>query len=141
MSAYTPESGHRSKHAECPLSARNEHRHRAHPSKTGTAVRRVVFDAKDRASVDALHSQVNPRVRTSSAPEKFSTGQGRVTASSLSIQKGGFSQLLLAWQITRMPLEIRDMPRKIAHVNLNAVDVAQTNAFLIDDLGFKLVDK
>ena len=23
---FTPESGHRSKHAECPLSARNEHR-------------------------------------------------------------------------------------------------------------------
>ncbi len=35
----------------------------------------------------------------------------------------------------------RDRPRKITHVNLNAIDVGKTNAFLIDNLGFSLIDQ
>ena len=37
--------------------------------------------------------------------------------------------------------DIKDRPRKMAHVNLNAIDVDRTNASLIENLGFKLIDQ
>ena len=36
--------------------------------------------------------------------------------------------------------DVKDRPRKIAHVNLNAAQLEKSNAFLVDVLGFRKVD-
>jgi catechol 2,3-dioxygenase len=111
-----------------------------HAAQASTAVRRVVFDARDRRSVDALYQQISAHVQQCAAPGNFSSPgsgygfdfvdpEGRRLA--IVCDVGDHADLA----------DVKDRPRKIAHVNLNAVDVRRTNAFLIDNLGFSLIDQ
>ena len=111
-----------------------------HPSKNGTAVRRVVFDAKDRASVDALHKQISPQSGLFSAP-KIVEWPGQGYGFEFVDPEGRLFAIVAGVADHKGAVDVKDRPRKIAHVNLNAVDVAKTNAFLINNLGFKLVDE
>jgi len=104
------------------------------------AVRRVVFDAQDRASVEAFHARLRTQGSQCTAPVEltepckgygfdFLDPEGRRFAIVFGIADHGDTN------------DVMDRPRKIAHVNLNASDVGKTNAFLIENLGFSLIDQ
>lgn len=112
-----------------------------HNAGSGPAtVRRIVFDAADRKTVHALHKRIEPVAKTCSALRDFCN------------PGGGYGFVFEDFESRRFAVicdvkdhadtdDVKDRPRKIAHVNLNALDVAATNTFLISHLGFSLIDQ
>ena len=111
-----------------------------HRSSSGAAVRRIIFDAKDRATIDALHAQIQPRVGACTKPSSIKwPGEGY--GFEFEDPEGRRLAVVSDVRDHADDADVKDRPRKIAHVNLNAVDVSKTNAFLIESLGFKLIDQ
>ncbi len=111
-----------------------------HGGQEGTAVRRVVFDASDRMAVDALHRQINSRVRVCCAPGVFDAAGGGYGFDFVDAEGRCFGVVCDVADHADAG-DVKDRPRKIAHVNLNATDVGNTNAFLTANLGFNLIDQ
>ena len=111
-----------------------------HAEKHGTAVRRVVFDASDRGAVDAFHRQISTRVQVCSAPGAFNSAGGGYGFEFVDPEGRCFALVCDVADHSEGD-DARDRPRKIAHINFNAIDVAGTNAFLIENLGFRLIDQ
>jgi catechol 2,3-dioxygenase-like lactoylglutathione lyase family enzyme len=111
-----------------------------HPARHRAAVRRVVFDAADPEIVDRLHFDVSRAAERCEAPHPldqpgggygfgFVDPEGRNLAIACGVADHDDSA------------DIADRPRKIAHVNFNGADLPATTRFLIDILGFKLIDE
>ena len=114
-----------------------------HEASSGPALRRVTFDAGNAREVEALHDAVKRSGRPCEDPHAlsqpggghgfgFTDPEGRVLAIVSGAEDHADAEAGTAPS---------DKPRKIAHVNFNAVDVAATNAFLTDVLGLRLIDQ
>ncbi len=110
-----------------------------HATRAGAAVRRIVFDVADRNALDTLYERVKPLAGQTQEPLAidypggghgfgFTDREGRNYAAMCGVADHDETS------------NIADRPRKIAHVNINSADAEQTKAFLIDALGFKLID-
>ena len=110
-----------------------------HPAKGPAAMRRLTFDAANRAILHALHNKVAASGCATEAPHEidapgggygfgFADGEGRNLAVVCDVRDHADAA------------DVPDRPRKIAHVNLNAAQLENSNAFLIDVLGFRKVD-
>jgi catechol 2,3-dioxygenase-like lactoylglutathione lyase family enzyme len=111
-----------------------------HPATAGTAVRRIVFGARDRATVDAFHERLKSNASAIQEPHALSTPGGGYGFGFADFEERNYA---IVSDVADHPalLDAIDCPRKIAHVNINAVDVGATHAFLIDALGFRLIDQ
>jgi catechol 2,3-dioxygenase len=110
-----------------------------HPATKGPAIRRLVFDAANKDIVQALNAKVASSGCTTEAAHALSGPGGGygfgfvdVEGRNLAVVCGGSDHTDTA--------DVRDRPRKIAHVNLNAAQLEKSNAFLADALGFRKVD-
>ena len=110
-----------------------------HRARGPAALRRMTFDAADRDIVNALHNKVTQSGCVTEAPHEieapgagygfgFADGEGRNLA------------IVCEASDHRDIADVRDRPRKIAHVNINAAELETTNRFLTDVLGFRWVD-
>ena len=111
-----------------------------HAGNGGPAVRRVVFDAQDRPSVDAFHARLQKDARQCTAPHDLRE-PGKGYGFDFLDPEGRRFGIVCGVADHNDGKDVKDRPRKIAHVNLNAVDVRNTNAFLIENLGFSLIDQ
>lgn len=111
-----------------------------HPAQDRTAVRRIVFDARDRTTVDAFHEHLNGKAAAVQEPHALQTPGGGYGFGFADAEGRNYAIVCDVADHTALPDAI-DRPRKIAHVNINAVDVDATRAFLIDALGFRLIDR
>jgi catechol 2,3-dioxygenase len=122
-------------------SGRYHHILAIHQASDVPALRRVTFDAADSSAVDNLHDAVQRSGCPCEKPHAlsqpgggygfgFTDPEGRV----LAIVSGAEDH---AGAANSPP----DKPRKIAHVNFNAVDIEATNKFLTDVLGLRLIDQ
>jgi len=110
-----------------------------HRARGPAALRRMTFDAADRDIVNELHKKVAHSGCVAEAPHEidapgagygfgFADGEGRNLA------------IVCEASDHRDTADVRDRPRKIAHVNINAAELEATNRFLTDVLGFRWVD-
>ena len=111
-----------------------------HQSHGPATVRRVVFDTADRMSVDAFHSRIAPRAQQCGRPAILDWPGGGYGFDFVDVEGRRFAVVCDVQDHTDAT-DVKDRPHKIAHVNLNAVDVQKTNAFLIENLGFTLIDQ
>jgi catechol 2,3-dioxygenase len=111
-----------------------------HAGQSGTAVRRVVFDASDRQAVDAFHREISVRIERCGPPGVYDAAGGGYGFDFVD-PEGRCLGIVCDVADHADGADAEDRPRKIAHVNLNATDVAKTNAFLMENLGFTLIDQ
>lgn len=110
-----------------------------HTARAGTAVRRIVFDVADRDALAALHSRVKPLADATEAPHDVDAPGGG-TGFGFTDREGRNYAAICGVADHADTADMPDRPRKIAHVNINSADAEKTKAFLIDALGFKLID-
>lgn len=103
------------------------------------AIRCVVFEAADRAAVDAIHARVVASGMMTEAPHARTTPGGGYgfgcrdpEGRNIAVACGG--QM-------RAAANAPDRPGKIAHLNLNAGDYDGTTRFMCEALGFRLIDE
>ena len=112
-----------------------------HRASAAPGLRRVTFDAPDRDAVEMLHRAVSAAAGACEEPHAldrpgggfgfgFSDPEGRNLAIVADV----------ADYAARLPAPV-DKPVKIAHVNFNAEQVAVTNRFITEVLGFRLIDE
>lgn len=111
-----------------------------HSAQESTSVRRIVFDARDRESVEGLHARINAQTQQCTDPGDFANPGGGYGFDFVDLE-GRRLTIVCDVDDHSDASDIKDRPRKIAHVNLNAIDVDRTNTFLIENLGFKLIDQ
>ncbi|MBM3529713.1 MAG: glyoxalase [Alphaproteobacteria bacterium] len=101
---------------------------------------RVVFDAADRATVDALYAQVQAAGRPADgAPRALPWPGGGYGFGFKDPEQRNFA--VVCDVADRKDIADRpDRPRKISHANLNCADNEATFAFMRDALGFRLSD-
>ena len=110
-----------------------------HQARGPAALRRITFDAADRKVVDELHTRVTQAGCASEAPHAIDAPGGGY-GFGFADPEGRNLAIVCDVSDHRDAADIRDRPRKIAHVNINAAQVETTNHFLIDVLGFRWVD-
>jgi catechol 2,3-dioxygenase-like lactoylglutathione lyase family enzyme len=106
---------------------------------TKPAVMRIVFDVADRHGVDALYRAITAVGCKASAPGKLGSpggGYGFGCKDPDGRNLGFACDVADHSDIADRP----DRPRKIVHVNLNALDFDATLAFFTGALGFRVVD-
>jgi catechol 2,3-dioxygenase len=110
-----------------------------HPANRGFAIRRIVFDAANGEIMRALHRAVTDAGCRSEEPHRLE-GPGGGQGFGFADPEG--RNYAIVSDVADHPdnADARDRPRKIAHVNINAGDIARTNGFLVDVLGFRLID-
>jgi catechol 2,3-dioxygenase-like lactoylglutathione lyase family enzyme len=111
-----------------------------HQARQRPALRRIVFDAAGRDMVDGLHRAVRRATTRCEEPHRVDRPGGGYGF--------GFADpegrnLAVICDVADHPdqADRADRPRKIAHVNVNAADLAATTRFLVDVLGFRLIDE
>ena len=111
-----------------------------HPSAGPAAFRRMVFDGGDRAGVDALRGQV---IDQGCAPT--ATGliewPGGGYGFGFKDPEGRNVAVLCDVADHKDTADVSDLPRKIAHVNVNSTDHVACTRFYSEALGFRLVDE
>lgn len=119
--------------------SRSHHILAIHPSRGAAKVRRIVFEAADRATVDALHAKVAAAGGPSEAPhvlDRIDGGYGFGCAD----PAGRALAVVADAQHHADDARVADRPYKIAHVNLNDTNAEKTRDFFADVLGFRTVD-
>jgi hypothetical protein len=111
-----------------------------HDGEAGTAVRRVVFDASDRQAVDDFHRKISAHIPTCGVPGPFDAPGGGYGFDFVD-PEGRCLAIVCDVADHADGADVADRPHKIAHVNFNAIDVGKTNALLMENLGFKLIDQ
>ena len=102
---------------------------------------RIVLDAADRATVDALHAQVRATgAPVDSAPRALSGNGGGYGFGCQDPEGRGYA-VVCDVRDHADTADAPDRPRKISHVNLNCADNEATFSFLRDGLGFRLADE
>jgi catechol 2,3-dioxygenase-like lactoylglutathione lyase family enzyme/predicted enzyme related to lactoylglutathione lyase len=110
-----------------------------HPAPSGFAIRRLTFDAASKQIVDALHGKVSASGCQTEAPHALS-GPGGGYGFGFQDPEGRSLAVICDEKQNTDSADVRDRPRKIAHVNLNAAKLKETNDFLVQVLGFRYVD-
>ena len=105
-----------------------------------SAVRRIVFDAPDRRHVDALHARVAVRGLPVEPPRAFGP-DGRDYGFGLRDPEGRNFAVVASAGDRPASDTFPDSPVKITHVNLNTADQDATTNFLVEGLGFRLIDE
>jgi len=104
------------------------------------ALIRMVFDAADRATVDALHAQVVAHgIMTIDPPAPLRQPHGDY-GFGCKDPEGRNVAIVCGVEDHADGADRRDRPRKLSHVNLNTGDAEATFAFYRDALGFTLTD-
>ncbi|HEY2136936.1 MAG TPA: VOC family protein [Xanthobacteraceae bacterium] len=111
-----------------------------HPARHGAALRRITFDAADPGMVERLHGAVRDRGCDAEAPHALE-GPGSGFGFGFVDPEGRNLAVACDMDDHAVYGDVADRPRKIAHVNINAADVAATSRFLVDVLGFRLIDE
>ena len=111
-----------------------------HGSSGGAALRRMTFDAADRTTVDALHKKVTDSGCTAEAPHKIEGPGGGYGFGFADVENRNLA-IVCDVRDHKDAADVRDRPRKIAHVNINAAQLENTNRFLAEVLGLRLVDQ
>lgn len=111
-----------------------------HKSKGPASLRRITFDAADRRTVDELHAKVVQSGCAAEQPHDIDAPGGGYGFGFADVEKRNLA-IVCDVRDHRDTADIRDRPRKIAHVNINAAEIEETNRFLIEVLGFRLVDQ
>jgi catechol 2,3-dioxygenase len=105
------------------------------------AIRRVVLDVADRDQLAWLHGRIAAAGGEIEAPHALDwPGGGR----GFGFRDPEGRNFVLACDVDDQPSGLAaepDRPRKIAHVNLNSGDHARMTRFLVDVLGFELIDE
>jgi catechol 2,3-dioxygenase len=102
--------------------------------------RRVVFDAADRETVGRIHRAAVAAGRPCEAPHALDRPGGGY-GFGLSDPEGRNLAVVCEVADHADRADVSDRPRKIAHVNVNCTDLAATTRFLVDVLGFKVIDE
>ena len=106
----------------------------------GPCVVRMVFDAADRATVDALHAQVLAHgLKDVEAPAALRQPHGAY-GFGFKDPEGRNAAVVCGVADHSDTADAPDRPRKISHINLNTSDSEATFAFYRDALGFTLTD-
>ena len=111
-----------------------------HPAEHKPSLRRIVFDAADRDAVDHLHGSVKATAVRCEVPHAIDRPGGGYGFGFADPEGRNLAVICDVADHTDSA-DIADRPRKIAHVNVNSADLAATTRFLIDGLGFKLIDE
>jgi catechol 2,3-dioxygenase len=104
------------------------------------AVVRIVFDAADRQSVDALHRAISASGCAVTAPAKL-TAAGGCYGFGCKDPDGRNLAFVCDCADHADTQDKTDRPRRIVHVNLNARDFDASIAFFTETLGFRVVDE
>jgi catechol 2,3-dioxygenase-like lactoylglutathione lyase family enzyme len=105
-----------------------------------TAVIRMVFDAADRATVDALHAQaVAHGIKTIERPHALKQPHGDY-GFGYKDPEGRNIAVVCGVEDHPGTADKADYPRKLSHINLNNGDPEATFAAFRDALGFRLAD-
>jgi catechol 2,3-dioxygenase-like lactoylglutathione lyase family enzyme len=103
------------------------------------AVHRIVFDVADRAGIDKLHRAITAAGAKATTPANLTSAGGGYgfgckdpDGRNLGFVCGAADHADTADQA--------DVPRKIAHINLNAKDFEGSLAFFTGALGFRVID-
>jgi catechol 2,3-dioxygenase-like lactoylglutathione lyase family enzyme len=104
------------------------------------SLRRITFDAADRATVDQLHRGVSAAATACEAPHEIDAPGGGY-GFGFTDPEGRNLAVVCEIADHRDGGDIADRPRKIAHVNVNSADLADTTRFLVEVLGFRLIDE
>jgi catechol 2,3-dioxygenase len=118
---------------------RSHHILAVHPSRGPAQVRRIVFEAADRATVDALHAKVAAASVPSEAPHKLDRIDGGY-GFGFTDPAGRALAVVAEAQNHADDSRVADRPYKIAHVNLNDTHAEKTRDFFVETLGFRTVD-
>lgn len=113
-----------------------------HKAPDAPSLRRVTFDAPDRAAVDALFNSVKSGGYACEKPHAVAQPGGGYGFGFTDLE--GRNLAIIAETADHASAKSKpppDKPRKIAHVNFNAADLAGTNRFLTEVLGFRLIDE
>lgn len=110
-----------------------------HPAPDGFAIRRITFDAAGKDIVDALHGKVKAAGCQTDTPHALAIPGGGYGFGFADPEGRNLAVVCDAMDHADAA-DVRDRPRKVAHVNLNAADLDGTNRFLVEVLGFRLVD-
>jgi catechol 2,3-dioxygenase-like lactoylglutathione lyase family enzyme len=111
-----------------------------HQSNGCPAVRRIVFDAATKEAVHAVYERVKLACKESEAPHPLQSPGGGYGFGFADAEGRNFAVVCDVADYADAD-DRADRPRKIAHVNLNATDRDGTRDFLVDVLGFKLIDE
>jgi catechol 2,3-dioxygenase-like lactoylglutathione lyase family enzyme len=111
-----------------------------HPAARKPYLRRIVFDAADRDAVDRLHRAVTAAAVACEAPHAIEQPGGGYGFGFCDPEERNLA-VICDVADHRDTADVADRPRKIAHVNVNSADLAATTRFLIDVLGFTLIDE
>ncbi|MFL6796174.1 MAG: VOC family protein [Xanthobacteraceae bacterium] len=110
-----------------------------HQAETAAGMHRIVFDAANKSVVDALQEKVAAAGCKSETPHEIKSAGGGYGFGFTDVEGRNLGIICDARDHGDSG-DIRDRPRKIAHVNINAAQLERTNTFLVDVLGFRLVD-
>lgn len=101
--------------------------------------RRITFDTADAAAVDAFYNRIAEIGCKTQKPHALSSPGGGYGFGFEDPEGRNFA-IVSDVQDHQDTADIRDCPRKIIHVNVNAARIEETNKFMMDVLGFRLVD-
>lgn len=101
---------------------------------------RIVLDAADRATTDALYEQVRGAGAPVDGPPRLLSRSGGYGFGAQDPEGRGYA-VVCDVDDHAAAADAADRPRKISHVNLNCADNDATFAFLRDGLGFRLSDE
>lgn len=102
--------------------------------------RRVVFDAADRKTVDAIHRQVIEHLGKSVACQELQWPGGGY---GFGFKDPEGRNLAVVCDVAdhRDAADVPDRPRKIAHVNVNSGNHPAATRFFCEALGFRVIDE
>ena len=106
----------------------------AHP-----AIRRLMFDAADRDVVTTLHARVKETGAECEAPHELSEPGGGY-GFGFKDPEGRNLGVACAGEV-HPAAPAPDRPHKVTHINLNAADYDRTTRFMVEALGFRLIDE
>lgn len=101
---------------------------------------RITYDAASRDTVDRLFQQVRSHVELCEPPHEIG-GPGGGYGFGFADPDGWNFAIVADVADHKAAASQPDRPTKITHVNLNTPDVPRASAFLVDALGFKLIDE
>lgn len=104
------------------------------------ALTRITYDAASRSAVDRLYHQVRAHTDRCEPPRELTSGSRGYGFGFT--DPDGWNFAIVADVVDHTDQGPRpDRPTKITHVNLNTPDIPRASAFLIEALGFRLIDE
>jgi predicted enzyme related to lactoylglutathione lyase/catechol 2,3-dioxygenase-like lactoylglutathione lyase family enzyme len=118
---------------------RYNHIRAVHKTRDTPTCRRITFDSADIVTVDAFYDRITESGCKTQKPHALSTPGGGYGFGFEDPEGRNFA-IVCDVRDHNDARDVQDYPRKIVHVNVNAARIEETNRFMIDILGFRLVD-